>query len=284
MRKNKKIAYQGKEGAYSHMACLKAFVNSQPISCESFEEVFDQTSSGKVDMALLPIENSLAGRVADIHNLLPHSNLQITGEYFHKVSHQLLGIKGSSLESIKTVESHFQALSQCREFLISKNIKPIVAADTAGAAEEISKTDDITRGAIASELSAKIYDLKIIEKNIEDANHNTTRFLLMQPRTIEQKTKSKNIITRFIFKVRNIPSALYKALGGFASNKVNMLKLESYMLDGSFTATQFYVDIEGHPEDKNVSNAFEELGFFSKEVRILGSYPAHPYRKNKFLE
>ncbi len=284
MKKNTKIAYQGKEGAYSHMACLNAFPDSKPISCDSFEEVFNQTTSGKVDMALLPIENSLAGRVADIHNLLPHSNLQIVGEYFHRVKHQLLGIKGSNLKSIKTVESHFQALSQCRDFLIKKNIQPIITADTAGAAYEISRSGDITRAAIASTLSAEIYNLEILEKNIEDAQHNTTRFFLMQSNTVEQKSKPKKTIISFIFKVRNIPSALYKALGGFASNRVNMLKLESYMLNGSFTATQFYVDIEGHPDDANVRAAFEELGFFSKEVKILGSYPAHPFREKKVVE
>ena len=228
---------------------------------------------------MIPIENSQAGRVADIHNLLPMSNLVITGEYFHKVSHHLLGCPGSSLMSIKTAESHLHALAQCKDFLINNKIKPIISADTAGAAEEISKVKDITRAAIASELAAKIYDLTILKSDIEDATHNTTRFLFMKESFEEERVKNTSYITSFIFQVRNIPSALFKALGGFSSNKINMLKLESYMLNGSFNATQFYVDIEGHPEDDNVKQAFEELGFFSKEVKILGYYPSSELRK-----
>ena len=275
----KKIAYQGRPGAYSHLVCLKAFPNYEPVSCESFEEVFKKTENNETEISLIPIENSQAGRVADIHNLLPMSKLVITGEYFHKVSHHLLGCPGSSLMSIKTAESHLHALAQCKDFLVKNKIKPIISADTAGAAEEISKAMDKTRAAIASELAAKIYNLVILSSNIEDATHNTTRFLCMKENFDEERLEDTDYITSFIFQVRNIPSALFKALGGFSTNRVNMLKLESYMLKGSFKATQFYVDIEGHPEDSNVKQAFEELGFFSKEVKILGYYPASKLRQ-----
>ena len=275
-----KIAYQGRPGAYSHLVCLKAFPTYQPVSCESFEDVFKKTEIKETNISLIPIENSQAGRVADIHNLLPMSKLVITGEYFHKVSHHLLGCHGSSLASIKTAESHMHALAQCRDFLAKNKIKPIISADTAGAAEEISKVNDETRGAIASELAAEIYNLNILTSNIEDAAHNTTRFLIMKENFEEDRLSNTDYITSFIFQVRNIPSALFKALGGFSSNKINMLKIESYMLKGSFKATQFYADIQGHPEDDNVKQAFEELGFFSKEVKILGYYPASKLRKN----
>ena len=278
--KEVKVAYQGKPGAYSHMACIKCFIECDPISCETFEEVFEKTRSGDANIAFIPIENSQAGRVADIHNLLPKSKLLIAGEYFHKINHNLLGLKDSSIEKIKTVESHMHALAQCRDYLNINKIKAVAKADTAGAAEEISKSKDITRSAIASELAAKIYNLKIIKPNIEDAPHNTTRFLIMREKIDEEsRIKKENYITSFIFRVRNIPSALFKALGGFSSNKVNMLKIESYMLKGSFNATQFYVDIEGHLDDENVKLAFEELGFFSEEVKILGCYPASNFRK-----
>ena len=275
---NEKIAYQGKPGAYSHMACIKAYPDCNPISCETFEEVFYKTSNKETKMAFIPVENSQAGRVADIHNLLPKSKLVITGEYFHKVHHCLLGLKHSKIEDIKTAESHLHAIAQCRNFLASNKIKALLSSDTAGAAEEISTSEDTSRAAIASELAAKIYGLKVLEKNIEDAHHNTTRFLTMEQKVNFEKEPNLLYITSFIFRVRNISSALFKALGGFSSNNVNMLKLESYMLDGSFTATQFYADIEGHPEDENVRLAFEELGFFSKEVKILGYYPADSYR------
>ena len=277
--KKYKIAYQGKPGAYSHLACVKAFPKSEPVSCETFEEVFDKTLRQETDISLIPVENSQAGRVADIHNLLPKSKLVITGEYFHKINHNLLALPGSDLGIIKTAESHLHALAQCKDFLSKNRIKAVVAADTAGAAEYISKNKDKTRAAIASELAANIYNLTILKKNIEDAEHNTTRFLIMKDKLEEERIINTNYITSFIFKVRNIPSALIKALGGFSTNKVNMLKIESYMLKGSFNATQFFVDIEGHPEDENVRLAFEELGFFSKEVKVLGYYPASNFRK-----
>ena len=275
---NTKIAYQGRPGAYSHLACLKAFPNAEPIACETFEEAFEKTYKRKTDIAFIPVENSLAGRVADIHNLLPKTKLVITGEYFLKIDHQLLAIQTASLENIKFAVSHFHALAQCRDFLQENNIKPVLGTDTAGSAEELSKQGKNDTAAIASSLAAETYNLKILKENIQDAHHNTTRFFIMKEKLEEKKIDNVKYLTSFIFKIRNMPSALYKALGGFASNKVNMLKLESYMMDGEFTATQFFVDIEGHPDDENVKLAFEELGFFSKEVKILGYYPANKFR------
>ena len=275
---NTKIAYQGRPGAYSHLACLKAFPNAEPIACETFEEAFEKTYKRKTDISFIPVENSLAGRVADIHNLLPKTKLVITGEYFLKIDHQLLAIKTASIENIKFAVSHFHALAQCRDFLQENNIKPVLGTDTAGSAEELSKQGKNDTAAIASSLAAETYNLKILRENIQDAHHNTTRFFIMKEKLEEKKIDNVKYITSFIFKIRNMPSALYKALGGFASNKVNMLKLESYMMDGEFTATQFFVDIEGHPDDENVKLAFEELGFFSKEVKILGYYPANKFR------
>ncbi len=275
---NVKIAYQGRPGAYSHLACLKAFPNAIAVACETFEEAFQKTHTKKTDIAFIPVENSLAGRVADIHNLLPKTKLVITGEFFLKIDHQLLGVKNTNLENIKSAVSHFHALAQCRDFLQKHNIKPILGTDTAGSAEELSKKGNKEIASIASSLAAEIYNLKILKKNIQDAHHNTTRFFIMKDKIDEKKIDSIKYITSFIFKIRNMPSALYKALGGFASNRVNMLKLESYMIDGAFTATQFFVDIEGHPHDDNVKLAFEELGFFSKEVKILGYYPANDFR------
>ncbi len=276
---NIKIAYQGRPGAYSHLACLEAFPGSEAVACETFEEAFEKTYTKKTEISFIPVENSLAGRVADIHNLLPKTKLVITGEFFLKIDHQLLGVKSTNFKNIKTAVSHFHALAQCREFLQKNKIKPILGTDTAGSAENLAKKGSRDMAAIASSLAAKTYNLKILKKNIQDAHHNTTRFFIMKDKLNEGKVKNVKYITSFIFKIRNMPSALYKALGGFASNKVNMLKLESYMINGAFTATQFFVDIEGHPDDDNVKLAFEELGFFSKEVKILGYYPANDFRK-----
>ena len=273
-----KIAYQGRPGAYSHLACLKAFPNAIAVACETFEEAFDKTHTKKTNISFIPVENSLAGRVADIHNLLPKTKLVITGEFFLKIDHQLLGMQDSNLENIKFAVSHFHALAQCRIFLQKNKIRPILGTDTAGAAEELAKNGKKDTAAIASSLAADTYNLKILKKNIQDAYHNTTRFFIMKDKLDEKRIVDIKYITSFIFKIRNMPSALYKALGGFASNKVNMLKLESYMINGQFTATQFFVDIEGHPDDDNVRLAFEELGFFSKEVKILGYYPANNFR------
>mgnify|MGYP001298977302 CR=1 FL=1 len=281
MKQIKNFAFQGVNGAYSEQAGKNVFPNATSVPCATFEEMFDCVRDGKAEIALVPIENSQAGRVADIHNLLPKTKLIITGEYFFKINHQLLGSKEANLESIKFAVSHFHALAQCRAFLQKNKIKPILGTDTAGSAEDLSKKERKDTAAIASSLAAEIYNLKILKKNIQDAHHNTTRFFIMKDKQEEKRIEKVKYITSFIFKIRNMPSALYKALGGFASNKVNMLKLESYMVDGAFTATQFFADIEGHPDDDNVKLAFEELGFFSKEVKILGYYPADNFRKEK---
>jgi prephenate dehydratase len=272
------IAFQGEPGAYSHLACTIAFPDMRPLACAAFEDAFAAVNEGKARLAMIPIENSVAGRVADIHHLMPASKLHIIGEFFERVSHHLLAVKGARLEDIKVVRSHVHALGQCRNFIRACGLKPVVAADTAGSAAEVAAKGDKTVAAIASELAGRTYGLESLAANIEDAEHNTTRFLVMAREATSPDPRQGPCITTFVFRVRNVPAALYKALGGFATNNVNMTKLESYQVGGAFAATQFYVDIEGHPDDNNVRLALEELGFFSREVRILGVYPAHPYR------
>jgi prephenate dehydratase len=272
------IAFQGEPGAYSHLACTIAFPNMRALPCASFEDTFAAVNEGTARLAMIPIENSVAGRVADIHHLMPASKLHIIGEFFERVNHHLLAIKGANLEDIKRVRSHVHALGQCRNFIRAYGLTPVVAADTAGSAAEIAAKGDKTVAAIASELAGQIYGLESLVANIEDAEHNTTRFLIMARDAVPPDPRSGPCITTFVFRVRNVPAALYKALGGFATNSVNMTKLESYQIGGAFAATQFYADIEGHPDEVNVRLALEELGFFSREVRILGVYPAHSYR------
>jgi prephenate dehydratase len=281
MAKRKQIAFQGEAGANSDLACRKAYRDYAPLPCPTFEDVFAAVRSGKADLAMIPIENSVAGRVADIHHLMPHSGLHIIAEYFLPVRHQLMALKGATLKTVKTVESHVMALGQCRKAIRQLKLKPIVSADTAGSAREISETDDITRAAIASELAAKTYKLKILKRNIEDEDHNTTRFIVLSRKAKWASRNQKDLITTFVFQVRNIPAALYKALGGFATNGVNMTKLESYMVAGSFAATQFYADVEGHPKDRALELALEELDFVTQKntLKILGVYPAHRYRE-----
>jgi prephenate dehydratase len=275
---DRKIAFQGEPGAYSHLACTVAFPDREPLPCPAFEDAFAAVQDGRAGLALIPIENSVAGRVADIHHLMPDSRLHIIGEHFERVSHHLLAIKGAKLADIKTVRSHVHALGQCRNFLRKHGIKASVAADTAGAAAEVAERKDPTVAAIASDLAAKIYGLESLAAGIEDAEHNTTRFLVMSKEPKEPAPGSGPCITTFVFRVRNVPAALYKAMGGFATNSVNMTKLESYQINGAFTATLFYADVEGHPQDVGLRHALEELEFFSAEVRILGVYPAHPFR------
>jgi prephenate dehydratase len=272
------IAFQGEPGAYSHLACTIAFPDYAPLPCAAFEDAFAAVNEGKADLAMIPIENSVAGRVADIHHLMPASRLHITGEFFVRVNHHLLAVKGATLAEVRAVRSHVHALGQCRNFIRAHELKAIVAADTAGAAAEVAAKGDKSLAAIASELAGQIYGLESLAANIEDAEHNTTRFLIMARESNPPDPRSGPCITTFVFRVRNVPAALYKALGGFATNGVNMTKLESYQIGGAFAATQFYADIEGHPEEPNVRLALEELNFFSREVRILGVYPAHPYR------
>ncbi len=276
----KVVAFQGELGANSHIAIEELFPSSEPLPCPTFEDAFSAVREGVAPMAMIPIENSLAGRVSDIYHLLPVSGLSIIGEHFLPIRHQLLGVPGSSIGSLKTVESHVMALGQCRQAIRRLGLTPIVAADTAGSAREVADVGDPTRAAIASGLAARIYGLEVLEENIEDADHNTTRFLVLarEPEDIEPSEGS--LITTIVFRVRNVPAALYKALGGFATNGINMTKLESYMLDGHFSATQFYADVEGHPADRGLQFALEELEFFSHEVTILGTYPASRSRRD----
>jgi prephenate dehydratase len=274
----KKVAFQGEPGANSHLAIREVYKGAEAMPCATFEDAFTAIASGEADLGMIPIENSVAGRVADIHHLLPDSGLHIIAEHFMPVRHQLMAVKGATLDTIKTVESHVHALGQCRKMIRQLGIKPIVAADTAGSAREISEAGDKTRAAIATRLAAEIYGLTILAEDIEDESHNTTRFIVLAREPKWAKSGSGPMITTFLFRVRNVPAALYKTLGGFATNGVNMTKLESYMVEGSFFATQFYADVEGHPEDRNLVLAFEELSFFSKEMKILGVYPAHPFR------
>lgn len=272
------IAFQGEAGANSHIACLEAYPDMKVLPCATFEDVFAAISEGRAHLAMIPIENSVAGRVADIHHLIPDSALYIVGEHFLRVRHQLLGIKGAKLSGLKTVESHVMALGQCRDVIRELGLTPLVAADTAGSARIVSQAGDPARASIASALAAEIYGLDVLRADIEDAEHNTTRFLIMAKEPEDAEPESGPVVTSFIFKVRNVPAALYKALGGFATNGVNMTKLESYQLEGTFNASQFYADIEGHPASRNVRLALEELEFFTSELKILGIYPAHPYR------
>mgnify|MGYP003669018724 CR=1 FL=1 len=266
------IAFQGEAGANSHIACLEAFPDMKVLPCATFEDVFAAISEGRARIAMIPIENSVAGRVADIHHLIPGSSLYIVGEHFLRVRHQLLGLKGAKLSGLKTVESHVMALGQCRQVIRELGLASVVAADTAGSARIISQAGDPTRAAIASSLAAEIYNLDVLKPDIEDAEHNTTRFIIMANEPNDAEPEDGPVITSFIFKVRNVPAALYKA------NGVNMTKLESYQLEGSFNASQFYADIEGHPASRNVRLALEELEFFTNELKILGIYKAHPYR------
>ena len=274
MSKTMKIAFQGEPGANSHLAIVEAYPDAEPMPCATFEDALAVIASGEADLGMIPIENSVAGRVADIHHLLPASGLFIVGEWFLPVHHQLMAPRGAKLADIKTVESHIHALGQCRRIIRKLGIKPIVAADTAGSARIVAERGDKSCASLATRLAAEIYGLDILAENVEDEDHNTTRFVVLAREAGWAKQGSGPLVTTFVFRVRNLPAALYKALGGFATNGVNMTKLESYMLDGSFTATQFYADIEGHPEDRGVQLAFEELGFFTDYFRVLGVYPA----------
>jgi prephenate dehydratase len=274
-----RIAYQGEPGANSHIACREAAPDAEPIACPTFEDCFAALEQGLVDRAMIPIENSVAGRVADIHHLLPTAKAYIVGEHFLPVRHQLMAVQGATLGGLRTVQSHVQALGQCRRTIRRLGIEPVVGADTAGSARQIAELGDPTRGAIASRLAAEIYGLKVLAEDIEDEAHNTTRFVILSSEPVRPAPGSGPTVTTFVFRVRNVPAALYKALGGFATNGVNMTKLESYQLAGRFFATQFYADVEGHPDETPLALAFEELAFFSAELNVLGVYPASPFRE-----
>ena len=273
-----KIAYQGEPGANSHIACIEAYPTYEPMPCGTFEDAFQAVAEGEAALAMIPIDNSVAGRVADIHHLLPRSNLYIIGEHFLPVHHQLMIVPGADRAEIKTVHSHVHALGQCRKVIRELGLKPIVAADTAGAARELSESREPSRAAIASKLASEIYGLEVIREDIEDESHNTTRFVVLSATPQDAEPEDIPVITTFVFRVRNVPAALYKAMGGFATNGVNMTKLESYQIEGQFSATQFYADIEGHPSERNVRLAMEELEFFTSYLRVLGIYKASPHR------
>lgn len=273
-----KIAYQGEPGANSHIACIEAYPTYEPMPCGTFEDAFQAVAEGEAALAMIPIDNSVAGRVADIHHLLPRSNLYIIGEHFLPVHHQLMIVPGADRAQVRTVHSHVHALGQCRKVIRELGLKPVVAADTAGAARELSQSREPSRAAIASRLAADIYGLEIIREDIEDESHNTTRFVVLSATPQDAEPEDLPVITTFVFRVRNVPAALYKAMGGFATNGVNMTKLESYQIEGQFSATQFYADIEGHPSERNVRLAMEELEFFTSYLRVLGIYKASPHR------
>ena len=272
------IAFQGLSGAYSDLACRRVYPNLATLPCHTFEDAFAAVRDGKARLAMIPIDNSVAGRVADIHHLLPNSGLHIIGEHFQRIDHHLLAVPGATLAGLTHVHSHVHALNQCRRAIREIGIQPVVHADTAGAAAEIAEKGNPTQAAIASSLAGKIYGLVSLRANIEDAEHNTTRFLIMARQAVVPDAEAGPVVTSFIFKVRNVPAALYKALGGFATNGINMTKLESYMEGGRFQAAQFYAEVDGHPAQRPLQLAFEELRFFSRETAILGVYPAHIYR------
>ncbi|WP_029030962.1 prephenate dehydratase [Salinarimonas rosea] len=276
---SKTISYQGEPGANSHIACREVYPGWTAKPCPTFEDAFAAVTEGEAQLGMIPIENSVAGRVADIHHLLPESGLHIVGEFFLPIHHQLMAPKGATLATIKSVQSHIQALGQCRRTLRKLGLHAIVGADTAGSARQIAEANDPTRAAIASRLAAEVYGLEVLAEDVEDEAHNTTRFIILSPEPA-RIGPGGDCVTSFVFRVRNIPSALYKALGGFATNGINMTKLESYMIEGQFTATQFYAEVDGHPEEPGLKRALEELAFFSRQLSVLGTYPAHPFRAN----
>jgi prephenate dehydratase len=274
-----RIAYQGEPGANSHAVCLEHYPDWEAIACASFEDVVGVVESGDAQLAMIPIDNSIAGRVADIHHLLPTSGLHIIAEHFLRIRYALMAGPEASLDTITTAHSHVHALGQCRGIIRKLGLTPVVSGDTAGAAREVADAKDPTRAAIASPAAAAMYGLHILADDVEDEDHNTTRFVVLSRDLVEAPRDAGPAMTTFVFRVRNVPSALYKALGGFATNGVNMTKLESYMLDGQFTATQFLAEVEGHPEDRSLRLALEELRFFTRDVKILGVYPADPARE-----
>ena len=274
------IAFQGMYGAYSDLACRRCFPDNPTWPCPSFDDAFAAVREGQADLAMIPVDNTLAGRVADVHHLMPEGGLYIIGEHFQPIRHSLLGVEGADIEDLHHIHSHVHAIPQCRRLLRERGLKTHIHADTAGAAAEVARMNDSAHAAIASELAARIYGLEILQHDIQDADHNTTRFLILsrEPAGLGPRDTG-HMLTTLVFRVRNIPAALYKALGGFATNGVNMVKLESYV-DAHFQAAQFYCDIEGHPEHEHVRLALEELDFFAREVRLLGTYKSHEFRDN----
>lgn len=276
-----RISYQGEPGANSHIACNEAYPEMDPLPCRTFEGAFAAVEEGRAALAMIPVDNTIAGRVADIHHILPDTQLSIVGEHYLPIRHQLMALPGTALGEVKRARSHIMGLAQCRNFLRKHDIEAIAAADTAGAAREVADLGDPAIAAIAPGLAADVYGLEILAKNIEDAEHNTTRFVIMSRDPGDRRVSDGPAITAFIFQVRNIPAALYKVMGGFATNGINMTKLESYQVGGSFTATQFYAEIQGHPDEKHVQLALEELGFFSSMLKIIGVFAPGERRRNE---
>lgn len=274
----RRIAYQGEPGSNSHTVCQQHYPDWEAVACASFEDVFAVVEHGDAELAMIPIDNSIAGRVSDIHHFLPASELHIVGEHFLRIQFHLMATAGATLETIRTVHSHVHALGQCRRVIREHNLVPVISGDTAGAAREVAEAADPTQAAIAPPLAAEIYGLEILARDIEDEDHNTTRFVVLSRDFVQAPRGDGPVVTSFIFNVRNLPAALYKALGGFATNGVNMTKLESYMVGGHFAATQFLAEVDGHPEDPGLKNALEELAFFTTDVKILGVYPADAFR------
>jgi prephenate dehydratase len=269
-----KIAFQGELGAYGHQACADARPDYEPLPCATFEDAINAVRNGDADLGMIAVENSTYGRVADVHSLLPESGLHIVDEAFVRVNINLLGVKGATVDQVTDAHGHVVILPQCAGFLKENNIKPRVSTDNARAAREVAEGNDPTQAALASVMAADIYGLDILARDIEDHSRNRTRFLIMSREDDQTRRGELGMMTSFVFRVRNIPAALYKAMGGFATNGVNMTKLESYMVDGKFTATQFYAEVEGHPDDANVKLALDELGYFTSYLRLLGTYPA----------
>ncbi|MEE9380722.1 MAG: prephenate dehydratase [Hyphomonadaceae bacterium] len=269
-----KIAFQGESGSNSHIACVEARPDYEPLACRTFEDAFAAVEKGEADLAMIPVENTIVGRVGDIHHLLPTTKLHMVAEHFMAIRFQLMGLKGTKLEDIKRVFSHVMALGQCRKFLREHGIIAVTSADTAGAARQVAHRRDPSAGAIAPAMAAEIYGLDVLALSIEDETHNMTRFVIMAREPADIEAGSGPTVTAIHFEVRNIPAALYKVMGGFATNGVNMTKLESYQIGGSFSATQFYAEVEGHPEERNLQLALEELAFFSDSLKVLGVYPA----------
>ena len=276
----KKIAFQGELGAYSHLACIEAAPDHNPVACRTFESAMEQVNASECHLAMIPIENSVAGRVADIHYLLGGYDLKIYSEHFQEINHQLMVKPGASLDTIKNVRSHSMAIGQCHAAIKKYNLDVIIMADTAGSAKFISEQGTTEDSAIASTLAADTYGLDIVDTNIQDMKNNTTRFLIMSKELQQERNENLSYLTSCIFEVKSVPSALYKALGGFATNGVNLTKLESFIVDGDFNKAQFYIDLDGHAEDQSVKGALEELSFYTEKLKVLGVYPKHPYRNN----
>ena len=276
----KKIAFQGELGAYSHLACIEAAPDHNPVACRTFESAMEQVNASECHLAMIPIENSVAGRVADIHYLLGGYDLKIYSEHFQEINHQLMVKPGASLDTIKNVRSHSMAIGQCHAAIKKYNLDVIIMADTAGSAKFISEQGTMEDSAIASTLAADTYGLDIVDTNIQDMKSNTTRFLLMSKELQQERNENLSYLTSCIFEVKSVPSALYKALGGFATNGVNLTKLESFIVDGDFNKAQFYIDLDGHVEDQSVKGALEELSFYTEKLKVLGVYPKHSYRNN----